>query len=224
MTNTGGTVINYQADVMFVSAPLSTTNPPPFGNSLGVGIAGATLRNSINLGSDRAGPDVALAVHPNRDKKLACAAWGGLTGSTYRLHLRVSNTGGETWPSSDQLTVNNAKNPALAINSAGQVAFLYQQLISGKWETRIQIFSTKNGALVVPSFFNRLLSRWQDKSLGDIWPPVLGDYIQIMSVDKNFYGIFSASNAGEFPSQVTPVRQTPNGPSIDPFFFKVSFP
>jgi hypothetical protein len=69
--------------------------------------------------------------------------------------------------------------------------------------------------------------------------PYLGDYIRLMAVGKDFYGIFSANNTPKmenFPNGVKYQRNadfakgtllgvdnvTPVQSSIDPFFFKVT--
>jgi len=69
--------------------------------------------------------------------------------------------------------------------------------------------------------------------------PYLGDYLHVLAVEKDFYGIFSANNTPDmanFPNGVTFQRKhdfgqkklfdvdgvTPVDISIDPFFFTVS--
>ena len=69
--------------------------------------------------------------------------------------------------------------------------------------------------------------------------PYLGDYEHLMTVGKDFYGVFSANNTPKktnFPSDVVYQRNanwnsntlldvdnvTPVAISIDPFFFKVT--
>jgi hypothetical protein len=161
----------------------------------------------------------------------------------------MSTDRGATW-SKDLLTITNATNPAVAINSTGMVAFVYQQLTgafkpqkvsaANRWETHFRT-STDNGAT------------WTDQTLatvpanqppnpgpdGNTFLPYLGDYLHLMAVDVNFYGIFSANNTPDpanFPAGVTFQRNcdtgkhvlfdvdgtTPVDVSIDPFFFKVA--
>jgi hypothetical protein len=68
--------------------------------------------------------------------------------------------------------------------------------------------------------------------------PYLGDYLHLMSVDRDFYGVFPASNTPDranFPAGVTYQRsanfdqkqlldtdENAVPASIDPFFFKVT--
>ena len=141
-----------------------------------------------------------------------------------------------TW-SSDVLTVRNALNPALAINTAGKVGLLYQQLTgtstNQRWVTTFE--SSMNG------------TTWNAMTLATVpanapakdFDPYLGDYEHLMSVGKDFYGVFCANNTpnkSNFPKGVKYQRNanftshtlldvdnvTPVAPSIDPFFFKVT--
>ena len=151
------------------------------------------------------------------------------------LHVLRSTNRGVTW-SGDLRTVRNALNPALAINSAGKVGLLYQQLTGSgptqRWVTKFE--SSTNG------------TTWSAMTLATVpantppkqFDPYLGDYEHLMSVGKDFYGVFCANNTpnkSNFPKGVTYQRNanftshslldvdnaTPVDVSIDPFFFKV---
>ncbi|HEV1287231.1 MAG TPA: sialidase family protein [Bryobacteraceae bacterium] len=207
--------------------------------------------NEPYLGQERIGSTLTINVDPRTGQSgTVYVAWADQVGkSDYTIHLVMSTDRGATW-SKDLLTITNATNPAVAINSAGMVAFVYQQLTgafkpqkvsaANRWETHFRT-STDNGAT------------WTDQTLatvpanqppnpgpdGNTFLPYLGDYLHLMAVDVNFYGIFSANNTPDpanFPAGVTFQRNcdtgkhvlfdvdgtTPVDVSIDPFFFKVA--
>ena len=195
---------------------------------------------TVLLGDDRAGPDLAIAVHPT-NRQIIYVAWGDQpVGAPYTLHVRRSIDGGMTWPGSEVIVRQNAKNPALAINSLGVVAFLYQRLNPATgtdrwWETHLERFPA-NFAVGAQPAVEWTLARFK---LGTIAPliPMLGDYVQMTSVGENFYGIFSAGNLhvvpANFPNDVVVKRKmsgtqlvdsqgtaVPN--SLDPFFFRIT--
>ena len=158
--------------------------------------------------------------------------------SYYTLHVRHSTDGGDNW-SNDLLMITNATNPALAINSKGQLGFLYQQLTgtspNQRWETHLQ--RTKNGE----DWSDLILANTPDNTPAPTFQPYIGDYLDLIAVGRNFYGIFSASNYPDrdnFPQGVTYQRNVDFNNhklrneadtadvnvSIDPFFFKVTRP
>jgi len=70
-------------------------------------------------------------------------AWADYPGGNppYTLHVRRSDDRGATWSAADLITIANATNPALAVNSDGQVGFLYQQVTGAapqRWETHLR--------------------------------------------------------------------------------------
>ena len=187
------------------------------------------------LGQQRTGGDVALVVDPT-NSDLVYIAYNDDQGSFYMLHLLRSKDRGQTW-SPELRTIRNALNPALAINDAGKVAFLYQQLTGSKgtqrWVTKVEL--TKNGTNWTTL---TLASVPADTPIAD-FDPYLGDYAHLMAVGKDFYGIFSANNTpkkSNFPNGVVYQRNAnwttntllgvdntkPVGISIDPFFFKLT--
>jgi hypothetical protein len=150
----------------------------------------------------------------------------------------MSSDRGETW-SQDLRTITNATNPALAIDKRGKVAFLYQALTESapnqRWDTHAE-FTTDDWR--TPPLDAFLAKTPADKPVA-AFLPYLGDYVHLMTVDRTFYGIFSANNAPDkshFPSGVTYQRNadfasqtlldldnvTPVPISIDPFFFSVA--
>lgn len=184
-----------------------------------------------NLGANRlVASNLSIAVHPS-NSAIVYIAWADRVGATdYTLHMRRSTNSGATW-SADLLTITNATNPALAINSSGTVGYLYQQLIGGRWETHFRRGTTT-------TWSDMILANTPDNNPAPTFQPYIGDYCDVMAVGANFYGIFSASNIADlanFPQGVTyqrnadfathRVRNLANtsniGNSIDPFFFAV---
>jgi hypothetical protein len=189
------------------------------------------------LGQQRTGGDLAIASDP-RDSRIVYVAWAGLDPTTgYTLHLRRSADGGQTWSANDLRNKTRATNPGLAINAAGTVCFLYQQVqgtgASERWVTTVER-SSDDGAT------------WQSNVLATVpattpapqFQPYIGDYAGLTSVKDDFFGIFSANNSPDlthFPSGVTYQRghdfqarrlldvdgTTQVAVSIDPFFFRI---
>src|SRR5438477_2400325 len=159
------------------------------------------------LGGDRLGDDLALAVHPHESNK-AYLVWGDLVNGGVSLHVKYSTDGGKTWLDGKR-DIPNAKNPGLAVNSDGTVGFLYQQVVNKPdghmwWMTQFEQttddFKTTPQPLTLAQF--------------PIKPPLyqsccdnifLGDYLHLLSVGDDFYGIFSSDNnpdRSHFPSDV----------------------
>ncbi len=231
------------ADIVVLRDDKGGTGPKPFTDLLdpvdtkaGVRVAQNTRFNFNGvLGQQRTGGDVALAVDPTNSDAVYIAYNDDL-GDLYMLHLLRSTDRGRTW-SPELRTIRNALNPALAVNNAGRLGFLYQQLTGSgaaqRWVTKIEL--STNGvnwnALV-------LAAVPADTPLAD-FDPYLGDYARLMSIGKDFYGIFSTNNTPKktnFPNGVVYQRNanwttntllnvdnsTPVRVSIDPFFLKVT--
>ena len=193
-----------------------------------------------DMGQERlVASDISIAVHP-RNKDVVYVAWAdsehGIEDS-YNLHVRRSVDGAHNW-SEDLLTIPKAKNPALAVNRSGTVGFLYQAFEQNdnerRWVTHFRLTGSTDS--------------WRDIVLADVpadsprgkFLPYIGDYVHLLAVDVDFYGIFSANNQpnpDNFPQGVTYQRYVDNdgilranafseavAPSIDPFFFKVTQP
>ena len=188
------------------------------------------------LGQDRVGADLAIAVDPN-NSKVVYLAWADQVGTRYTLHLRSSKDSGKTW-SNDLRTVPNAKNPGLAVNGSGKVGFLYQQVVvqgfTQRWITRFE--RSTNAFATAPTTLD--LSNTPANSPTAQGSPYLGDYLGLMAVNQDFYGVFTANNTPDkanFPQGIVYLRnadftrkrllaldnRTRVPISIDPFFFKV---
>ncbi len=194
---------------------------------------------TLATGQQRLGGALSIAVDPRPNQSgTVYLAWGDQQQqSILTLHIRRSTDRGVTWSPADLLTVANATNAALAVNSAGTIGLLYQQLAgtgaSRRWVTHFR--RTPDG------------TNWDDLVLADTpannpaktFDPYLGDYDHVVAVGTAFFGIFSASNTpnlANFPNGVKYQRNadfnthtllaldnsTSVAPSIDPFFFKVT--
>jgi hypothetical protein len=212
----------------------------PQDNSIGIRIVQGRqfAWDSPHLGKQRVSGDLAIAVDP-RDSKGAYVAWSDYVNQHTTLHLTRSTDAGLTW-SKDLRTLVDARNPAIAVNSKGTVGFLYQQVIRSPvdgdvWTTNFE--RGEDGFATKPTVIT--LSNFPVSELEPPWQPFLGDYLHLMTVDKDFYGIFSASNKPDktrFPSGVVFQRNadfaakkllTEDGSaqvriSVDPYFFKVT--
>ncbi len=190
------------------------------------------------MGQQRVGGSMSVAVDPDDSERVYIAYATATSPADYTLHVASSFDGGGTW-SLDRRVVPNATNPALAINTLGQVGFLYQQLVtsgvSSHWVTRFE--RTSDDFAGPPETFV-LADTPSDTPIDTKGGVYLGDYLHLQAIGKDFYGIFCANNTPDlnnFPSGVTYQRnhhfpskklRGTNGiaeipPSIDPFFFKV---
>ena len=185
------------------------------------------------------GSNISIAVDPNNSSTVY-VAWADRVGQQdYTLHVRHSVDRGVTWSPSDLRTVTNATNPALAINEAGMIGFLYQQVVgratTQRWVTHLEI--TGDGFTSVQDF---VLADVPAMTPAPTFLPYIGDYVHLMTVGRDFYGIFSANNTPDlanFPQGVKYQRNADFGTgtllssenrpvpvSIDPFFFRVQPP
>jgi hypothetical protein len=204
------------------------------------GIAGVRVVQNItftfnsSLGQTRLGGNPSIAVDP-RNSSTVYLAWADAQTSVSTLHIRRSTDRGQTW-SSDLRTIDNATNPALAVNSRGKVGLLYQRLTgtapNQRWETHLER-SSNGGA----AWGDSVLANTPAATPVPTFQPYLGDYDYLMAVGRTFYGIFSANNSpnrANFPNGVRYQRNvdfdtnrllgldgsTIIPTSIDPFFVK----
>ncbi|MFJ6380781.1 hypothetical protein ACIQI7_12405 [Kitasatospora sp. NPDC092039] len=186
------------------------------------------------LGQERTGADLSIAVDPTDSNSVwvaYCDNLGGAVPTDYVLHTLHSADRGQTW-STARADVVNGKNPSFAVNSDGLVGLVYQQLAHNQWSTVLEL--SDDG-------FRTVESQVLHQAPGDVPPagnqlPYLGDYIRMVTVGKDFYGIFAGNNTPDranFPVGVTYQRNanfttrqllstdgvTRIAPSIDPFFF-----
>ena len=199
-------------------------------------VTGITIKFPDMLGQERVGSDIAIAVDPSH-KETVYLAYCALFAGTYNIHVVRSTDSGATW-SKDLKTLTSAFGPSLAINSAGVVGLLSQQLTgpagSQRWTTRLSR-SSDGGS----TWSDRVLASPPADTPAVAFPPYLGDYQRLQAIGRDFYGVFCANNTPDlnsFPSGVRYQRNanfsthtllghdgtTPVNASIDPFFFKVT--
>jgi hypothetical protein len=208
----------------------------------GVRVAAALAMTWMgNLGSQRVGSQLSIAVDPH-DRFKVYVAWGdGTNPNNFTLHVRNSADGGKTWSPGDLRTIASATNPALAINTEGTVGFLYQKLVTPG--------TCNGGGSGVPCwethFEEHRSAGWKDlrHPLANVpdnagsFP--LGDYDHVLAIGEKFYGTFAANNYPDkhnFHPHVTYRRYADwtthklygdaahtavIAPSVDPFFFTV---
>lgn len=209
----------------------------PADNKVGMRVVrGAKFNFNGEKGQQRLGGDVSTAVDPTDSDVIYIAYNDDQPDGIYALHVLRSTDRGVTW-SPELRRLDDALNPALAINSNGKVGLLYQQLTGSgaaqQWVTKFE--STTNG-----TGWNAItLSQTPARRPVKDFDPYLGDYEHLQAVGKDFYGVFSANNTpkkANFPSGVVYQRNanwstntlldvdnvTPVAISIDPFFFKVT--
>jgi hypothetical protein len=132
-------------------------------------------------GQQRRGGDLVIAVDPN-NSSVVYLAWASVdTGTGYTLHLRRSDDRGRTWSANDLRSINEAINPALAVNSKGQIGFAYQQLTgdgaSQRWVTHFRC----NQDAALANWDDIVLATVPANSPSVAYPtgfdPYIGDYI-----------------------------------------------
>jgi hypothetical protein len=186
-------------------------------------------------GQERWGGDISTAVDP-RNSSAVYVAYSTLVSGVYTLRLVRSLDRGNTW-SGNLLSIGNAKNPAVAVNSLGRIGLVYQQLSGSgatqRWETHFR------DSVDATTWSDTLLCTALSQSPARTFSPYIGDYLHMMAAGKDFYGVFCANNTPDlanFPQGVTYQRNhdfaakklfaldgvTVVPPSIDPFFFKVT--
>jgi hypothetical protein len=240
-------VATYLADVVVVRDDNWGQGSPPFSalsdSASMPPVAGQRVAAAVPVMDDnstfpnvRIGGDLYLAVDP-RSSSTVYVSWADRTGADpMTLHLRRSTDRGQSW-SLDLLAIPSAKNAAIAVNSQGKIAYLYQQLTgtvpNRRWETHLR--RSTDGSV----WDDVVLSNAPAEGAGAPAPqftPYIGDYDDMVAVGKNFYGVFSADNdPTTFPSGVVYTRNrnaagalvgndgmTPVAASIDPFFFRTT--
>jgi hypothetical protein len=239
---TGGTFPNVTTDIVVVRDDSWGASTTPFSalvdsSSHIVGQRAATSRTiawNALMGQERIGADIAIAVDPNNSSAVWlawCDRVGGVSGTDWTVHVSRSTDKGQTW-SADLRTITNVKNPALAVNSAGLVGFLYQQFSGTTWDTKLELTTDGWATAVTPQVLQTVTST----TPAPTFQPYIGDYVRLVSVGTSFYGVFCGNNTpnmANFPNGVTYQRNanwtthtllntdgaTPVAASIDPFFF-----
>lgn len=200
-------------------------------------VSGRTIVWNAMMGQERLGADSAIAVDPT-NSDVFWVAWGDLPGGAskpWTLHVRRSTDRGHTW-SGDLQTVSKGIDPCLAVNADGHLGFSCQQLTgrgaTQRWVTRFEVTADAWATRVAPTVLHTGLAARPAPT----FHPYLGDYARVVSVGRDFYGVFSASNhpdKHDFPNGVAYQRNvdwdahtlldldgtSPVPDSIDPYFF-----
>jgi hypothetical protein len=241
-TRASGNTIRMDIVVTRDDAWASSTNP--FGALADTdGTVGKrVVKNKITvwnatLGQERLGADAAIAVDPS-NSSIVYVAWGdrSTVSAPWTIHVRRSTDRGVTWSAADVRKVAKGKNPCLAVNADGVVGFLCQQVTgtgtTARWVTTFETTTDAWKTAVTPTVLHTALAN----QLTPSFLPYLGDYARVVTVGKDFYGVFSGSNhpdKANFPNDVTYQRRvdwvnktlldldgiTHVPDSIDPFFF-----
>ena len=200
-------------------------------------VKGRTIVWNAIMGQERLGADSAIAVDPT-NSAVVYVAWGDRLSASkpWTIHVGRSVDKGQTWPKKDLRTLVNAKNPCLAVITDGAVGYLYQQLVGTgsvqRWVTAFEVWPAAGPGNTASTILHTALAAEPVAS----FHPYLGDYARVVSVGKDFFGVFSGNNhadAANFPNGVTYQRNVdwanrrlldldgvsavPD--SIDPFFF-----
>jgi hypothetical protein len=193
-------------------------------------------RLGTNLGTQRVGSSLTIAVDPTDSKRVYIAWCDGLASSSspYTLHVRRSDDSGQSW-TGDLFSVANTTNPGVAVNTSGVVGLLYQELVNtngdDRWRTHF-VHSTDHFTNVAA---DTVLADVLDSAEGATHSVIIGDYCNLISVGNDFYGVFSAYNEPDlsnFPVGVTYLRNHDFNtkrllnvnnsmvvsPSVDPYF------
>ena len=159
--------------------------------------------------------------------------------AAYTLHLRRSDDSGANW-TGDLHTIPNAKNPALAINDAGKVAFLYQRLDgAGTGQQWITVLERSTDAFVNHNDLTlAIVPALTPPSNGNL--PYNGDYLHIIAIRKLLWRFPRTTlrtpripdRLPQVPDNIDTNGKTLLGSdgmtvvdaSIDPFFIKVTEP
>ncbi|MCH8342409.1 MAG: hypothetical protein IH983_00290 [Planctomycetes bacterium] len=196
------------------------------------------FRNRNELGQERIGSTLSLAVQRTNSEIVYIAWCDRISTDDYTMHVRRSTDRGVTW-SDDLRTISNATCAALAIMDNGTVGLLYQQVVpvngSDRWQTNVEI--TRD------AFSSKKTVRLADVPAGvptASFLPYIGDYNYMTAIGNEFRGIFSANNTpnrANFPNGVTYQRiadfdittlfdDAGNAVniSIDPFYFSIIVP
>jgi hypothetical protein len=189
------------------------------------------IPSQLEMGQERLGNDLAIAVHPRDSNTVCLAHCDGLTGPNLStLHVLRSTDGGKTWPEELRTPIANVTNPALAFNEDGLLGVAYQQYTGMTWDTKLDLMSPEGWTSVT------LHTAPADFPVRAGLLPYLGDYIRLLGVGKDFYGVFCGNNTPDpanFPNGVIYQRAadwtnrqllsidgiTHVDVSIDPFFF-----
>jgi hypothetical protein len=236
----GSTVPNCNVAVVVTRDDNWGADTPPFQRLGADGHTVATDRfmpfNSLTpaMGQERIVDDLTIAVDPTNSDNVWigwCDRVGGAKGTDWTLHVSRSTDRGKTW-TADVRTITNVKNPSLAVNSYGLVGLLYQAFTGTQWVTTLELTANAWGTPAE----THVLHQAPSNAPAYTFLPYIGDYVRLLAVGSDFYGVFCGNNTPNmvnFPSGVSYQRNanwsthqllasdgaTTVAVSIDPFFF-----
>jgi hypothetical protein len=158
------------------------------------------INDPQDLGGQRLDNDLSIAVDPT-NSDVVYIVWGDNAVSDYTLRVRRSLDRGNTWSSTDLLSISKADLACLAINSDGRVGFMYQQLVSNGWETHFRRTLDNTGQ----NWDDIILARTRTAGM-------VADYSRVIAVGKDFYGAFPAWNTPD-PANFPATPATPLNPN-----------
>jgi len=188
---------------------------------VGVVISPGVITPQGEVGQERLGSDLAIAVSPTDPNKVYVAFAVSAVFDRPTIQVWETTNGGSSW-SQRYETRWGAGLPALAVADNGTVALMYTYSIYGNLETHLtqttDDFSTRS---------DLILSRFDNSELQLDFDPFIGDFERVIAVGNTFYGTFSASNNTKlFLIQPTFLRNqnllgNEVSYSVDPYYFSV---
>ena len=155
-----------------------------------------TNNNTLSLGQERVGSDVAIAVDPNNANHVVIAsvtAPGANGANLMQVILAESTDGGATWviKFTTSAAVRSAL-PALSILTNGAIGLLYAQYDPATDQLSQHLLATTDDFATTT---DSLLGTQSNATPAIVFDPYIGDFYDLTSVDDTFFGTFSASNA-----------------------------
>ena len=202
-----GSGLDFNVDVVVTRDDAWASGTDPFGALVdpvdgAIGqrvVTGRFIRFNAQMGQERLGSDLAIAVDP-ADSSNVWLAWcdrvGGAAGTDWTMHVRRSTDRGQTWSSGDLRTITNGKNPALAVNSAGRVALLFQEFTGVQWVTQLEL---TDDAWATPAE-NLVLHRAPSAVPARTFLPFLGDYVGCSRSTGTSMGSSAATTPPTWPT------------------------
>jgi hypothetical protein len=251
---TGGLVFN--STVMIRRDDNGATGGTKFG-ALGIGGNGVVIATAqqvfttgvnspASLGLERVGSDLSIAVDPKNANHVYVGfaeVPGDSNSGQIRVRVMESSDGGGSWTQKFTTGANpNFRSglPALSVTADGQVGLMYTAFDAVNNKLEQHFVRTSNNFLNVN---DSVLERFTNGNVAFKISPYLGDYMDLVAVGKDFYGVFSSSNNlndANFPLGLPLFqRETMGGPgtflltdlsgnpvdfSVDPFFFTTAVP
>ena len=194
------------SDIVVVRDDNGLTGPNRF---QALGPEGTTVDAAVaitagqQLGAERRGSDLSIAVDPNNPNRVVVAYGKVRDGGQTAIVVAELLDGGMHWTQRFETSHDfSAGLPALAINSEGIGGLLYEALDdNGQLQTHLTNFletvdhpnrSFPNDIVLFSLQDLTIFSFPNNNPLGG--EPYIGDYFDLQAVGSSFYGTFSGSN------------------------------